>query len=259
MRYVEAHLPDEAATWQELVLVPLADLHIGAPEFQEKLFLEVRDWIAGAPNRYTVLNGDLLDMALRNSKGDVYRATMPPSDARRYLQHVLEPIRDRILAITDGNHEERMIRDTDMSPSEWLADMWGIPYDRYGVLVKMVFGPGHKRRPRPVAYQIYATHGSSGARRLGGKVNHMEDAADNWEGIDVHIGSHTHVKAAVKKRKLVADPYNKRVILREVLIVNTSTFLDWGSYAERRAYAPSALGPPHIVLSGVRKQAQAIV
>src|SRR5690606_42121984 len=105
--YVEARLPAEARTWRELILVPLGDVHIGAAEFDERFFLRKLEWIAAEPNRFAIINGDLLNMAVRYSKSDIYSEVIRPQDAKRWALKALRPIADRILSATTGNHEER--------------------------------------------------------------------------------------------------------------------------------------------------------
>jgi len=255
--YVEARLPAESKTWRELVLVPLADVHIGAREFDERLFLKKIEWIAAAPNRFAVINGDLLNVAVRRSKSDIYSETMRPRDAKRWAVRALQPIADRILSATTGNHEERMSREMDVDLIEEIAEELGVPFDRAGCVVKVAFGPGDGHLKRMV-YTIYHTHGATGSRRPGGKLNHMEDLSNAWEGVDVFISGHSHAKIVYKERKLVVDARNGKISQREVLHVNNSAFLGWGGYSERKGYRPSSLGPPHIILRGDAKEALAV-
>lgn len=63
--------------------------------------------ILSESNRYVVLNGDLMNTALKNSKSDVYKDTLKPSEQLELLKKELMPIKHRILAATNENHENR--------------------------------------------------------------------------------------------------------------------------------------------------------
>ena len=55
----------------EITIVPIADVHIGDKLANLKLFKEVLQRIKDEPNTYTIVNGDLCNMALKNSKSNV--------------------------------------------------------------------------------------------------------------------------------------------------------------------------------------------
>ena len=56
---------------KELTIIPIADVHIGDRLSNLKLLKEVLERIKREPNTYTIINGDLCNMALKNSKRDV--------------------------------------------------------------------------------------------------------------------------------------------------------------------------------------------
>src|SRR5690606_12421607 len=93
-------------------LVVLSDMHVGDPLFDGQLFFRVRDWVLAEPNRYVICNGDMMITATKDSVSDVYRETLNPSDQLRWLKRELAPLKDRILCITEGNHEARITKAT---------------------------------------------------------------------------------------------------------------------------------------------------
>ena len=54
---------------EEVFIVPLSDLHIGAT-FNQKKFEDYRQWILDRDNAYCVINGDVIDNAITESIGD---------------------------------------------------------------------------------------------------------------------------------------------------------------------------------------------
>jgi len=103
-------------------------------------------------------------------------------------------------------------------------------------------------------YAVYHTHGASGAQLIGGKALSMERLIQSIPLADVVVTGHTHAKIAFKDRVLVPDLRTNKLVYHERTYVNGSALLDWGGYAERKGYRPSALGPAHIRLSGKRKE-----
>jgi len=76
------------------------------------------------------------------SVSDVYEDTLTPAEQLRWCKKELYPIRDRILSITNGNHEDRIKRETSIDVVGELAEYLGIR-DRHfpnGVLLKLCFG-----------------------------------------------------------------------------------------------------------------------
>ncbi len=237
-------------------LVVLSDMHVGDPLFDEQLFFRVRDWVLAEPNRYVICNGDLMNTATKDSVSDVYRETLNPSDQLRWLKKELAALRDRILCITEGNHEARITRATSINVLEQLAESLGLA-DRYhpeGVLLKITLGR-HRKHKKRVCYTIYVTHGRGGGALQGGKALRMARLA-NIAVADVYIMGHTHWKAAFKEAVYVPDLYNNRVRLVEQTFVNSSALLDWGGYAQVHGYKPSAKGSPYIRLHGTRHEVE---
>jgi hypothetical protein len=249
----EAKLPPEAKAWDELYVVPLQDLHIGDPRFREDVFQAIKAWLLEAPNRFAILNGDLFNTALKHSVSSVYEDTMNPREQLRYGRKLFDGLQGRVLSATTGNHEERITRETSIDIMEEFAAWLGCVYDPAGVCLKLKFGKD-SRHSNPMVYALYHTHGASGAQFIGGKALSMERIAQSLPLADVVVTGHTHAKIAFKDRVLVPDLRWNKLEYHERTYVNGSTLLDWGGYAERKGYRPSALGPAHIRLSGKRKE-----
>src|SRR5690606_4683548 len=143
-----------------------------------------------------------------------YEDTFTPAEQLRWCKKQLYPIRDRILSITNGNHEDRIKRETSIDVVGELAGSLGIR-DRHlpnGVLLKLCFGM-HRNQQRAV-YTIYHTHGRGGGALQGGKVLRMARMA-NVVLADIYISSHTHFKVVFKESIDVPDLYNNNVRLVE--------------------------------------------
>lgn len=110
---------------EKIEILPLSDLHIGDPAFNEPALKNYLKYVQLEPNRYILLNGDILNNATKASVSDIYAETMPP---RRQIEHAAEllaPVADRILGIVSGNHERRTDKESGISPVEILAEKLG--------------------------------------------------------------------------------------------------------------------------------------
>ena len=98
----------------KLKIIPISDTHIGDKTSNTKAFKEALERIKNEENTYTILNGDLCNIALKTSKSDSYEDTLTPMQQVLTLINYLEPIKDKILVMSIGNHEERIKKDTNI-------------------------------------------------------------------------------------------------------------------------------------------------
>lgn len=91
-----------------LEIVPLADIHLGDPETQMNVITTEIEKIKSKPNRYCILAGDLMNTAIKTSISDTYSETLTPQQQLDKCIELFEPIRNKILCIITGNHEERI-------------------------------------------------------------------------------------------------------------------------------------------------------
>ena len=53
-------------------ILPLSDLHVGDASFDRECFLRYIRYVEESPNRYILLNGDILNNATKSSVSDIY-------------------------------------------------------------------------------------------------------------------------------------------------------------------------------------------
>ena len=107
MKSIRADYPTD---WPHANVYTLADLHIGDPHCDESEVLARVKAISDDPYGLAILNGDLMNTALRNSVSDVYGEIMSPMQQIAYLVNLLRPIAGKIIGVTTGNHENRTYR-----------------------------------------------------------------------------------------------------------------------------------------------------
>lgn len=232
----------------------MADLHIGDSSCDYKSILERIEYIKNTDNAYCVLDGDLMDTAIASSIGDTYGANLQPMEQLKQCVKIFEPIKEKILAVLPGNHENRVYKSDGLDITELLCAQLGIP-DKYSpttALLFIRFGKNTKRTPyRPQLYTVYVTHGSGGGRREGGKVNRLADLASIVDA-DIYIHAHTHLPLVFKESFFRVSGSNSSVALVDKLFVNTAASLNYGGYGDKQGYKPASKCSPVIYLHGTR-------
>jgi predicted phosphodiesterase len=248
MLYHAVALPQDI---EAAYIVPLADLHIGDPLFDEQRCQRLVRWIAETPNAWAVLVGDVMNTATKTSKSDIYQEVMNPHEQLRYAKKLLAPIKDKIIAAVEGNHELRIAREDGINTTELLADTLGVFYSPLSTLMKITLGRCPKNGKR-LCYTMYVTHGSGSSRTSGGKVNALRRLRDIVLA-DVYVMGHIHWMATFLETYYVPDVRNNKIEEVRLTFVSTGSFLKWGGYAEEKSLPPAKLGAPRIRLDGTRK------
>lgn len=240
---------------EEIEVHPMADLHIGDSLSDFKLIEERIEHIKNTPNAYCILGGDLMDTAIASSVGDTYGANLKPMDQLNQCVKIFGPIKDKILAVLPGNHENRVYRSDGIDITEMLCAQLGIP-EKYTNTTALIFLRFGKRKGshhgRPQLYTIYATHGAGGGRKEGGKINRLADLACIVDA-DVYLHHHTHLPAAFKNRFHRVSGANSSVSLVEKLFVNGAAALEYGGYGDSANFKPASKANPVVYLSGTKR------
>jgi len=253
MDIITKELPDH---FERLELFPVNDIHLGDALSQEKKFHNFINMIQQEENRYLVLIGDLINNNLKTSVGSCYDDTMPPSQQKKEMRKMLEPVKDRILCMVSGNHEMRTKKEADQDVTEDIAEWLRVPYSEDKAILKLSFGkkPNGKRQ----VYIIYMVHGWTGGRKTGRALDNIEDLAKVVLA-DVYIAGHAHKRAAEKPTFFLPDLYNNKVRQIEQLFALSAGWLDYGGYAARGGMRPQVTGSSPIYLESRIKQAVALV
>lgn len=236
----------------------MADLHIGDFCCDFKSIMERIEYIKNTPNAYCILDGDLMDTAIASSIGDTYSATHQPMEQLKMCVKIFEPIKDKILAVLPGNHENRVYKYDGLDITELMCAQLGIPqkYSPTTALLFIRFGKpikSHGREDCKQRYSIYVTHGSGGGRREGGKVNRLADLASIVDA-DIYVHAHTHLPLVFKESYFRVSNSNSSVALVDKLFVNTAASLDYGGYGDKAGFKPASKSSPVIYLNGRKRE-----
>lgn len=247
MKAIRCDLPDE----EVIEILPLSDLHLGDSNADFKLIMERIEHIKNTRNCYCILGGDLMDTAIASSIGDTYGANLQPMEQLKQCVKIFEPIKEKILAVLPGNHENRVYKSDGLDMTELMCAQLGIPekYSPTTALLFVRFGRDVNRHNRPQLYTIYVTHGSGGGRKEGGKINRLADLATIVDS-DIYICGHTHLPAVLRNTFFRVSGSNSSVAQVEKLYVNTAAALNYGGYGDAQGFKPSSKSTPTIFLSG---------
>ena len=243
----------------------IGDTHIGDKYANLKLIQETVENIKNDPIGYAIINGDVVNNATRNSVSDVYSENLTPNQQIEVATKMLMPIKDRILVMTEGNHEKRTYKESGLYIILQVATRLNVikSYTEWVYLLYVRLGQSVRRGKdskniRQICYAIYGKHGSGGGKKVGGKANRLEDMQLTVDA-DIYIHSHTHVPMSFKTGYHRVDFQNSSVTKVEKLFVNGNAFLDFGGYGEEYGYSPSSVSVPQIQLNGTVKQSRAVI
>jgi len=238
-----------------LEIVPLADIHLGDPEAQMSIITNEIEKIKSKPNRYCILAGDLMNTAIKTSISDTYSETLTPQQQLDKCIELFEPIKDKILCIVTGNHEERISKLAGVNMVRMFAMQLGLEdvYSDTSAVCFVKFGQNRRHKNRSIIYSIYVNHGSGGGRKAGGKINRLEDYS-RIICCDVYVVGHTHFPATFKGCTYVTNNGNMTLSKIEQTFVNTASSLAYGGYGDRQGYVPASNAYPVIQLDSKEKK-----
>lgn len=254
MKAIKVYLPREA-TGIEIHI--FADLHIGDKFCDTESIKSRVDSLKNNKNAYCILNGDIINNATKTSVSDCYAEELSPMEQIERFTEIFEPIKDKIIAITSGNHENRTYNKEGVDITYLCAKQLGLAtkYAKTGTVIFLRVGDKKNKTHdnQQICYVIYCTHGSGGGRKEGAKAIRLADMA-NIIDADIYIHSHTHLPMIMKEAFYRVDVHNSTYQLVNKLFVNTSSMLNYGGYGQTYEYKPNSKDCPIIYLSGAKKE-----
>lgn len=259
MKVIKTELSESLTS---IELHPLFDLHIGDSLSDGLLIQETIEHIKNTPNAYCVLGGDLMDTAIATSVGDTYGANLQPMQQLETCVKLFTPIKDKVLAIVPGNHENRIYRTDGIDITAVMAAQLGLQdkYSATSALLFIRFGKdmGDSHHGRKVPYTVYLRHGSGGGKKEGGKINALADMAQVVDA-DAYICGHAHLPASFRTGFYRTNYGNSSVGYVDKLFVNAAACLNYGGYGESAGFKPSSKLNPVIYLDGTKRYATALI
>lgn len=246
-------------TKNDFKLMVLGDLHIGDELCDLELIKETLDYVKKNKDCYVILNGDLINNALKTSKSDSYKEQMTIEEEQDLLIDLLEPIKDRILVMATGNHEKRTELLAGINPLKAVAYALNLRNqlveDSYVLTIE--FGVAHGMKNLTNKYVVYGIHGGTGGGRLAGATaNALQQMALKLPNADLYVHSHTHMSINYNDMVFLYDYKTKKVKEHKRVYYNANAFLKYGGYAEQKEYKPVDRSPSVLVVEAIRKNGE---
>ena len=243
---------DLGEQFKSIKILALSDFHIGDELCNLKLIRSVLDEVKNSSDTFIILNGDLINNATKTSVSDVYSEQLTPMEQIVMLCDLLEPVKERILCMTNGNHELRSMKQDGIDIVRLVARQLGIE-DRYAEswwYLYLTLGMGNKGRP--IMYTLTGVHGYGGGRKNGGKINNLVEMSDKVIA-DIYVQGHTHTPIMTRNAIFVPDYQHRSLVKKEKYYLMTNSFLEYGGYGEQLGFTPSTTEHQEIELDGTKK------
>ena len=235
----------------------ISDVHFGALEHMETEWKQFIKEIEKDPSLYLILNGDLINNNTRSSVGSPWDDTVRPREQKKRMVEYLSPIKDKILCATSGNHERRSIKDADDDPTYDIFTKLDLEdvYRQNAAFMKIQIGNDKAfKNNHQVPYTFAVTHGAGGGIYTGATVNRNERWGNVIEGVDCVIVGHTHKGTVTRPSKLVFDPYNNKVTIRDYLVISCVAWQRYAEYPLQKMMLPASTGNPQILYLNDKKK-----
>ena len=240
-------------TDEPIEIIPLGDLHIGSKNCNIKLIEDTLNSILNDRNKYCILLGDLCDIGLKNSKTNIYDSQLSIQEQLGLVEKLIKPLvmKNKILAMTSGNHENRISREVGIDFSKVIASDLDIShlYRKEIAFLKLRINP--KQGYHYPVYSFAITHGAGGGAV--GFINKNQQFGGVIDGIDCLITGHTHKPVVTVPSKLVVNLQTGTVSTKPYFCVTATSFLNYGGYAAEKMMLPMSIRPQIITCNAESK------
>jgi predicted phosphodiesterase len=227
----------------EVLLCLMSDLHIGGLHVDYSL---IEKELATAKKRGAkiLINGDVFDAVMPGDRKRYRANNLHPrmfsagddmlGESIRWAYELLEPYKDDIIMIGDGNHDDSVARYHHIEPVKQLVVMLNgttgkIQYGGYHGFIHIQMRP-YKEQARVGHYVIHYHHGAGGAAPVTKGAITFSRASMWIEGADAIWRGHTHHRQAGRDNKVVFHKsilkLENRVQTRDVLTLRTGSYMD---------------------------------
>ena len=227
---------------KEIEIIGLGDVHYGSPEHNSKLFDDIIEKIKTQDNLYCILLGDLIECVTKDSVGDLYTQKGTPQTQANAMIEKLKPIKHKILAMTGGNHENRVMRTSGFDINYYIA--WGLgieeKYIKDSFVLFVKFGKVRGSNKSRQVFSIFVCHGFGGSTKKPSKLKKLVELKDLVAGCDAYLMGHIHDYICTYEETFIIDLQNSKAKSKTSCFVSQGAFLDFGGYGYEKGYKPLA-------------------
>ena len=232
--------------WDTVTIIGVSDVHRGCDAFDEKSWVKFLKEVQADPRIRILLLGDLAHTATKESKSDVYKATMTLKEELDALEAELKPVTEQIIGVVRGNHERRAVKLDSRDPMEDLCKFLGKPHLYQGVSMAAKVTWGVKRNGKRQCLSIYAQHGFGGGKTKGAPANMLAAMTLKCPVADLYFGGHFHQPHICWDRWEDLDLQNSKRMHRQRMLVSTAAFVHYEEWLDEIGRAPAARVIPRV-------------
>ena len=216
----------------------MSDMHLGHIDFDIKEFRRYIAWVLEKPNRFIIGVGDYIECVTsgRNPGTSLTTQQININGQIDLLIKLLTPVKDRIICMTEGNHEQRITKDTQFDVMRHaIAPRLGTHYLGYQGWVRLRFSKSR-------SYFIYAHHGKGGSMNPKYLLDIIALKLGYASQADAIIVGHNH--------KIYAHKYTTPVVsgnglyTHDCWALRIGGFLNYPMYSRDSLYRPADVGSP---------------
>jgi len=232
----------------KILVYNIGDVHYGNENCDREAFKKVVDEIENNPNAYWLSTGDLLEVSLKDSLGDVYKSLSLNEELNEILE-ILRPIKHKCFGIVGSNHHYRVEKRIGLNFDALLCKLLEVDYLGLTGYLRIIVGN--------VGYYLALHHGIGYGKSKGIKANNLVYFGNVAKGFDIYMIGHLHSFMYFVENDLVLDKKHNKVSNIYSHYVITGHFLKYrSSYAERKLLKPTPIGCAVLELKGGQSVAQ---
>lgn len=259
MEYLKHDLSyGDPTKWIDLHFI--SDSHLGAVGHNSKALTERIKSIEQNPRAVWFGVGDLGDyifysdprftMSMIRNADDFKEFKQGIGKQVRQIAYKFEPIAKKCIGLGTGNHEEKIVQRYDGYDPTWdLCERLKVKYMGYSALTILKINTIHEKSNTVNYVKVFTHHGFGGGRRVGSKLNKVEDAMKVADA-DIYAMAHVHAKTG---NKIIVKGINSagKPIEQEKVFIITGSFQDNSvkgatTYAERMMFTKTPDGSPTV-------------
>jgi hypothetical protein len=218
------------------------DVHLGSKQSDNTAWEISNQRIKDDPKAFDFGMGDYVDsIVAKDKRYDPFNKDTrfeSVDDAFIFFEDRYRELKDKSGGLLVGNHEWKLIQYSEMNEIKKMCRRFQIPYLSYSALVRLDFPNGN-------ALQGFIAHGAGGGRKVGGKLNRLDEVKGKFVDIDFAVYGHTHELAT--RPTPVLNIRNRRINSRIIHTAYSGSFLrnyvpETLGYGERALYDPLPVG-----------------
>lgn len=208
---------------QKTYILPVGDLHIGSPEFNEDYFLYCLDKIdeIKSPKRIFLM-GDLIEASSKQIGNSSFMSTMSVDEQVDTVINYFRPYKNDIHFICTGNHESRLVKEFNHNPLKEVGRALRTPVGNQMIDTFNINGD---------PFSIHVSHGKGSSKYHYTAMSKIQRDTSHIMA-DMVLQGHNHRALTFSVPQMTSDGIKRKHY------GFTGAFLSYGGYADSMQLPP---------------------